>query len=57
MVYSNIPDIFCKCFTEKLPTESAAQHLPRLARLKLRNNNITGNDLLYLPKFILDLPT
>lgn len=52
-------DVFEAAFNkiEKLPTESAAQHLPRLARLKLRNNNITGNDLLSLPKFILDLPT
>ncbi|XP_055999651.1 leucine-rich repeat serine/threonine-protein kinase 2-like isoform X2 [Ostrea edulis] len=52
-------DIFEAAFNkiERLPSESAAQYLPRLARLKLRSNNISGKDPLFIPKFILDLPT
>nr|XP_022298273.1 leucine-rich repeat serine/threonine-protein kinase 2-like isoform X2 [Crassostrea virginica] len=39
-----------------LPNESEVQNLPKLSRLKLRNNRITGKDPLFIPKFILDLP-
>ena len=42
--------------TGTLPNESEVQNLPKLSRLKLRNNRITGKDPLFIPKFILDLP-